>query len=434
MSPAPVLPAGTGVPVAAAGFALAALLFLLELAVAVLLLAIGSLSRVAVRRLVAEHPHLASIEEVRSGFSSRRIALHAARETCLLGASVSLALAARGALWPHPWILGLAGGVLGGVLLLEGLAARALALRSPRSAIRATFFLLAPVHAAFWLAARPMESLVRRLGASGARGDGDAEEAEEEVEAFLEVGEREGILEAGESRMVRGIVDLGETLVREIMTPRTDIAALPGESTVADARKALLRSGHSRLPVYIGTIDNVVGVLHVRDLLRAADERQDDAPATAFLRPPFFVPETQSTADLLAQMRIRTRMALVVDEYGGLAGLVTLEDLLEKIVGDIREEHETEKALIEEEGDGSWRISGLAHVEELEAVFGVSLEERDFDTVGGLVVAALGYVPSPGERLEAHGLSIEVLESDRRRIFRVRARKSPPSDMKREEG
>jgi putative hemolysin len=410
----------------AGALGLAALLFLVETAIAVLLVAVASLSRVAIRRLAAEDGRLAFLEEVRSGQSSRRISLHAAREACLLGASLSLAVAARESGLPHPWLLGVAGGIVVGTLLLEGAAARVLALRAPRAAIRGTAFLVTPIHAVLFPAAKPMESLVRRLTADAGRAESEAEEDDGEVEAFLEVGEREGILEAGESRMVRGIVDLGDTRVREIMTPRTDISAIGADGTVAEARKILLRTGHSRLPVYRGNLDNVVGVLDVRDLLKAADEGADGTAVAGFLRPAFFVPETQSTADLLAQMRTRTRMALVVDEYGGLAGLVTLEDLLEEIVGEIREEHEPEEARIEEEADGSWLVSGLVHVDEIEPLFGVTVGERDFDTIGGLVVAALGRVPLPGERLEAHGIAVEVLEADRRRVYRVRLRRAAP--------
>ncbi len=405
----------------------AAVLLLAELATAVLLLAISGLSRVALRRLVAEQPRFTLLEEVRSGRSSRRIALHAARESCLLGASAAMALAARAAGLPHPWLVGLAGGVLAGVLVLEGLVARGLALRAPRAAIRATAFLATPIHVLFLPIAAPMAALLARWTSARAREEAEGEEDEEEVDAFLEVGERDGILEAGESRMVRGIVDLSETRAREIMTPRTDIVALPADASISDARKALLRTWHSRIPVYRGNLDNVVGVLDVRDVLKAADGGAEAMPVASFLRPAFFVPETQSTADLLAQMRTRTRMALVVDEYGGLAGLVTLEDIVEEIVGDIREEHEPEEAGVRAEADGWWSVSGLVHVEEIEPLFLVTIGERGFDTVGGLVVAALGHVPSPGARLEAHGLEIEVVEADRRRVYRVRLRKASPA-------
>ncbi len=409
----------------AAALLLAAALFVAELAIAVLLVAVSGLSRVALRRLAAEEHRLSPLEEVRSGGTSRRISLHAARESCLLGASVALALAARGAGLPHPWLLGVAGGVLFGVLLLEGLLARGLALRAPRSALRATAFLAAPIHVLFFPVAKPMAVLLGRWTTPASRSEVDGEEDEEEVDAFLEVGEREGILEAGESRMVRGIVDLSETRVREIMTPRTDIVALAADATVAEARKAMMRTWHSRLPIYRENLDNVVGVLDVRDVLKASDEGAETLAVASFLRPAFFVPETQSTADLLAQMRTRTRMALVVDEYGGLAGLVTLEDILEEIVGDIREEHEPEEAAIELVQDGWWRVSGLVHVEEIEPLFDISVGERSFDTVGGLGIAALGHGPSPGERLEAHGLEIEVLEADRRRVYRVQLRQKP---------
>ncbi len=405
----------------------AAVLLLAELAIAVLLLAVSGLSRVALRRLATEEPRFAFLEDVRSGTSSRRISLHAARESCLLGASVALSLAARAAGLRSPWLLGIAGGVVAGVLVLEGLVARGLALRAPRAAIRATAFLATPIHLLFFPAARPMAALLRRWTSRDVRGGSETEEDEEEVDAFLEVGEREGILEAGESRMVRGIVDLPETRVREIMTPRTDIVALAADAPVRDARREMLRSWHSRLPVYRGNLDNVVGVLDVRDVLKAADEGAEAEPVASFLRPAFFVPETQSTADLLAQLRTRTRMALVADEYGGLAGLVTLEDVLEEIVGDIREEHEPGRAAIEAAPDGSFTVSGLVHVEEIEPLFGIEVGERSFDTVGGLVIAALGHVPIPGERLEAHGLEIEVLEADRRRVYRVQLRqKSRP--------
>lgn len=404
------------------GFLAAALLFVCELALAVLLSAVNALSRVALRSMGSDSTGgLRFAEELRGSHSTRRAALHAGREASLVGASFAFALGARDAGWPHPWLLGGAAGLLVGVILLEALAARAIALRDPRAALRATAFLIVPVHALFYPAVAPIEAIVRR-GAAGrpSAGPGQVGDDEQEVDAFIEVGEREGILEAGEGRMVRGIVDLGETRVREIMTPRTDIVAVPAESTLAEARKVLLRTAHSRLPVFRGTIDNVVGILHVRDLLKAMDDGLDASSVTACVRPPFFVPETQPIADLLAPMRTRTQIALVVDEYGGLAGLVTLEDLLEEIVGDIRDEHEPEATLLQQLPDGSWSISGLAHVEELERLFGIGIDERDFDTVGGLVVSVLGRVPAKGESFEAHGLRMEVLEADRRRVYRVR--------------
>ncbi len=412
-------------PLAAVAALAAAVLFLLEMALSALLLAISFLSRVALRRLSAEEGgRLGFLDGVKGAHSAPRIALHTARQMSLLGGSLAAALAARAAGWPHPWLLGAAAGVLVGVLLAENVGARAIAIADPRAALRTLGFLVRPVRVVTLPLVAPLVALGRR-GAPGApEGDeGRGEEIDEEVDAFIEVGEREGILEADEGAMVRGIVDLGETRVREVMVPRTDIVAIPAESTVADARRVVLEAGHSRVPAYRGTIDEIVGVLHARDLLRAWAEGNEAAPVTPLLRPAFFVPETQTTSALLAQMRTRTRIALVVDEYGGLAGLVTLEDLLEEIVGDIREEHDDDEAQVLREADGSWLLSGLAHVEELEKRFGIEVGARDFDTVGGLVVSVLGRVPVRGESFEFRGVRVEVLDADRRRVFRVRARR-----------
>jgi magnesium and cobalt transporter len=308
--------------------------------------------------------------------------------------------------------------------------ARSVALWDPRTALRRLGFLVPPTHALLFPAVRPVVFLLQRLGSRQVANDEEREEdQDEEVEALIEVGERDGILEAKEGEMMRSIVDLDATRVREIMTPRTDIVAVPTTSTVGQARDAVLKAGHSRLPVYRETIDDIVGVLYARDLLRAWEDGAADRPITPYMREAMFVPETLSVADLLSEMRLKTHIALVVDEYGGVAGLITLEDLLEEIVGDIRDEHDLdEEALVRAEADGSWVIDAAAHVEELEQRFGVEFEDRDFDTVGGLVVSHLGRVPEEGERLAIQNLEIEVLQADRRRIRRVRVRAVPAPD------
>src|SRR5262249_5938595 len=157
-------------------------------------------------------------------------------------------------------------------------------------------------------------------------------------------------------------------------------------------------------------VDDVVGILHVRELLRAWEEGREGETIGDLVRPAIFVPETRTVAELLREMQQRTHLALVVDEYGGLAGLVTLEDLLEEIVGDIRDEHDVEEASLQRQPDGSWVVSGSAHVEELEELFHLDLGEREYDTVGGFVVATLGRVPETGECFAAYGLRIEVLQ------------------------
>ena len=254
------------------------------------------------------------------------------------------------------------------------------------------------------------------------------EEQEEDVEALIEVGEREGLLEGNEGEMMRSIVDLDETHVREIMTPRPDIVALPVDADLAQARQLFLNTGHRRIPVYRQNIDEVAGLLHVRDLLRALDGAKASESIEPLVRDAMFVPESLTVAELLGEMRLKTHMALVVDEYGGTAGLVTLEDLLEEIVGEIRDEHETGGPDVQPQDDGSWIISAGVHVETLQDLFEIEFGERDYDTVGGLVVSELGRLPRCGEAVNFGPIRLEVLEVERRRIRQVRVVMLPQTD------
>jgi CBS domain containing-hemolysin-like protein len=415
--------------VAVAAAAGAVIFFVVEACLAVVLLAAGALSRVAIHRVAMEFdPPRRHLDELRTPHSLYAMAVSAGRLGSLLVASLLSASAAASAGSAHPLKVGLLAGLVVGIILGEGILARAVVGRQPERALRATSALVRPVYFALyaivWPVARLARAGARARSEPGADRDG---ETGEDVDAYIEVGEREGILEAGEGAMVRGIVDLGETRVREIMTARTDIVALQASASIAEARKLVLAAGHSRFPVYREGIDNVVGVIHVRDLLQSWEEGVETETVADRMRPAFFVPETQSTRELLAQIRTRTQIAFVVDEYGGLAGLVTLEDVLEEIVGDIREEHEADRSTLEATADGAWLVSGLAHVEELQNVFGLDLGERNFDTVGGLVVATFGRVPAPGESTEIKGILVEVLEADRRRVYRVRVRKADPA-------
>jgi CBS domain containing-hemolysin-like protein len=404
-----------------------AFLFLLaDLVLSAVLVAVQGLSRVTLHRIAGEPDgRLAFAEVLDSPTSSHRIATVLGRQLCLVAACVLAATAVRAGGGSGAGMAGAAVAALVVALVLELVAARVIGLRHPRGALRLAAPLVRLIHLGVAPLAGPVARLserVRREVSNGEPERGDDPEAE--AEAFIEVAEKEGILEESEGRMVRGIVDLGETLVREIMTPRTDILALPAEVPVREALRLLRRSNHTRLPVYRDTIDEVVGILHVRDLVRAWEEKRDADPITTYVRPAFFIPEILSVADLLAEMRTRTHIALAVDEYGGIAGLVTLEDVLEEIVGDIRDEHDLEEALVLKQPDGSWLVSGSAHVEQLNAFFDIALEgQREFDTVGGLVVSGLGRVPEEGERLEIHGLGIEVVKADPRRVYRVRIRR-----------
>ncbi len=419
-------------PQIAAALGAAFLLLLVECALGVALVAVSGLSRVALQRMSnGGTRRLAFLAGMREPHSSHRAAASLVRQLCLLGVALLVAWTAQGAGWIRPRLVPFAVAFVA-VMLLDITVSRLLALWEPRAALRWTAPLVLAAHAVMYPVVRPLRLLLDRFAVSQPASDEEREEQQEEqVEALIEAGQREGILEATEGQMLRSIVDLDQTLVREIMTPRTDIVALPAETTVAQARRAILDAGHSRLPIYRGSIDNVIGVLHERDVLRAAEERREEEPIGDRARPVIFVPETLTVAELLSEMRIKNHIGLVVDEYGGVSGLVTLEDLLEEIVGEIRDEHDREEPQLQPQDDGAWVIDGAVHVEELERLFGVRFEERDFDTVGGLVVTGFGRVPASGEVLRVQGLEVEVLEADRRRIRRVRVRRGGAPEVAR---
>lgn len=223
--------------------------------------------------------------------------------------------------------------------------------------------------------------------------------------------------------LLRSLVDFRETMVREVMTPRPDIVAVSATATLGDVLGVFREQQYSRLPVYNETLDNILGFIFVKDLIQlaSADPAQ---PITSLIRPAYFVPETKRVPELLRELqRNRVQSAIVVDEYGGVAGLVTLEDLLEEIVGEIRDEYDVEVEPVVEEGEGVYVFSGKAHVEDLAERLKVHIENEGFETVGGYLLAHLGRVPVVGETFDVDGLSVEVLEAERRRINRVRIRR-----------
>jgi CBS domain containing-hemolysin-like protein len=229
-----------------------------------------------------------------------------------------------------------------------------------------------------------------------------------------------------ESRLLRSVVNFGETLVREVMTPRPDIVAVRADATIDELRQLVREQEYSRLPVYTENIDNIVGLVVVKDLIQMDPT---GAPLVSeMMRPAAFVPETKRVADLLREFRqARVQLAMVVDEYGGTAGLVTLEDVVEELVGEIRDEYDTEAEPIAREADDVYVFSGKVGIGEMADRLGVEIENGGFETVGGFVLARAGRVPAVGERFETDGLEVEVLEAERRRIHKVRIRRLQPT-------
>jgi putative hemolysin len=264
---------------------------------------------------------------------------------------------------------------------------------------------------------------IAALAETPARADSDTAAAEA-VEALIEAGEEEGIIEEGDRELVRSAVEFGDKVVREVMTPRPSMFAVPGTITLEQFLELIRAHPFSRVPVYSETLDNVTGIAFAHDLLQISDTDARSRTVADIQRPAVFVPESKKVNELLREMqREKQHMRIVIDEYGGVAGLVTIEDLLEELVGAIRDEHEDEdnSAVIKEPG-GAWVVPGSLEIARVEEILGgVELpEDVEATSVGGLVSETAGRIPQSGEVVEGYGLRFEILASTDRRVNRLR--------------
>jgi CBS domain containing-hemolysin-like protein len=254
------------------------------------------------------------------------------------------------------------------------------------------------------------------------------EDTGEAAHAYLEAGEQEGLIEREDRRLIQSIVEFGDTEVRDVMTPRPDLVAVRLDATLTELRQVFIEQQYSRVPVYKDTLDHIQGFVFIKDLIRLSDAADGDGVVSRLLRPAYFVPETKRVSDLLKEFqRQQVQTAVVVDEYGGTAGLVTIEDLLEEIVGEIRDEYDVEAEPVQDEGNGVFVFSGKVDVDELAERLDVEIPREGFGTVGGYLLSHLGRVPAVGETFEAGGLKVQVLEAERRRVGRVRVQRVAPA-------
>ena len=324
-------------------------------------------------------------------------------------------------------------GLLAG-LLLAGMFRQLIPLfistRDPEATLLFLLPLIRPLLPLMAFAADPFHKLfdrTRRKELAPENGeDHDEEDTGDDIQALIDVGEAEGILEEEEGELIHSIIEFGDTRVSEVMTPRPDIVAIPESASVREARDVMIESKYSRLPVYRDQIDNVEGLIYVRDLLQLWAEGKEDQPIGRLVRPVYFVPETKPVAELLEEMqKAHVQLSIVIDEYGGVAGLVTVEDILEEIVGEIEDEDiGGEEAEIVESPDGAYDVLGSTEIGKIERLFGVEIEDDDFTTIAGLVINQSGKVPRSGEHLTFRGLEVEVLEADERRIGRLRLKRA----------
>jgi CBS domain containing-hemolysin-like protein len=267
---------------------------------------------------------------------------------------------------------------------------------------------------------------IRRLSGADDRPQ-DADVARQEILQAATLGRAEGAVDAEDVRMIESVVRFGARQAGEIMTPRTEVFALPAGTAWADACRMINAAGHTRVPMYDGDLDNIIGVLYAKDLLadvgnaKAADLRK-------LARKPYFVPQSKRLDDLLREFKVRkVHIAVVLDEYGGTAGLVTFEDVLEEIVGDISDEYDRpERAMMKRLDAATAEADGRTTIDELNRAMGLEVpDDADYATVAGLLFAELGYIPKAGETVDAHAARFTVLAADDRRIIRVKVQKLP---------
>ena len=289
----------------------------------------------------------------------------------------------------------------------------------------------------------PFSAFLRFVGTRARNGNEEATAesiflSEDGLRFLLHVGEGEGVIEEGEKQMIAGIFEFGDTTAREVMVPRLDVTAIGADLSIAESLPVILSSGHSRIPVYQDNIDNIVGLLYAKDLLRCFHENRPDTALAQIWRPAYFVPQSKKLDDLLHEMqRLQVHMAVIVDEYGGTAGVVTIEDMIEEIVGDIRDEYDSEEPLAQTLNADTHFFNARISLDEVSDLIGVDLSEiyDNVDTLGGFIYSQLGRVPVQGEALDVDEWRFTVLGVNSRRIEQVQAeRVVRPSHVDPEEG
>jgi len=401
-------------------------------------MALGQLSDVGLHRLAVEaeeHPTARYTPLLKEILENR------ARFSFTLAAAIQILLVAFTGLitfvslqWFRPGAIGLILALLVGLAMagiFRQFIPRFISLRNPEGKLLRLLPIVSPFYRAMAFAAEPwhrkfdrmrQEDLEEGVDEADEEGNGD------DIEALIDVGEAEGIIEEEERELIQSAIEFGDTRVGEVMTPRIEIVALPNTATVRQARDLIIESRHSRLPVYREEIDNIEGIVYVRDLLPLLSLGKSDSLITPFIRPVYFVPETKPVAKQLQEMqKARTYMSIVIDEYGGIAGLVTVEDILEEIVGEIEDEDisgDESEEIIAADG-GAYEVLGSTEIGKIERLFDMEIEADDFTTIAGLVIAEKGSVPRVGENLSFRGLEVEVLEADEKRISRIKLRRLP---------
>ncbi|MBX3291186.1 MAG: HlyC/CorC family transporter [Acidobacteria bacterium] len=410
---------------------LAALLFL-----ATIDMAFAQLSDLSLRRLSTEsddskRPAAAEfLREILDNRSRFRFALSSAIQVLMISFSVLVTIAAIRYLESRKMVVIASLAIsLAATVFFRQIVPRLITRNKPENILLWMLPMAKPLYRVASAILSPFSSSARggkeqqRLDTSATPDAGDDSDNTDDIQALMEVGEAEGIIEEEDRELIESMLEFSETRAGEIMTPRTEIVALPVGSTVRSARDLIIEEKYSRLPVYRDSIDNIEGLIYVRDLLTAWANGKEDDSIQNFLRPVVFVPETKTASELLKSMQVnRSQMAIVIDEYGGVAGIVTIEDIVEEIVGEIEDEDISEDEIIEivEGEDGYFDVLGATEIYKLERLLDIELDDEEYNTVAGMIISESGRVPKKGEKLSIRGIDVEILRADQKRIHLVR--------------
>jgi putative hemolysin len=405
-------------------------------------MAFSLLSDVSLRRLATEteeqnSTRAAFLREVLDNRPRFRFALSSTVQVLLISFTVLVTMAVLEFTQVHAWIVIDALVIcVPATVVFRQILPRFIVRNDPEAKFLRLLPLVKPIYVVASVVARPFAAVFRSAKDTQKLDTNSIPELQEEkdednaedLQALMEVGEAEGIIEESDRELIESMVEFSDTKAGEIMTPRTEIVAIPIDATVRDARDLIVKEKFSRLPVYRDSIDNIEGVIYVRDLVQAWAQGKEYLPITDILRPAYFVPETKSAADLLKSMQFEhIQIAVVIDEYGGVAGIVTVEDIVEEIVGEIEDEDIVEEEIIEiiEGENGYFDVLGSTDIDKIERIFDIDLEDDEYNTVAGMITSEAGYVPKKQEKLEIRGLEAEILKADEKRIHLVRLRKAP---------
>jgi CBS domain containing-hemolysin-like protein len=252
----------------------------------------------------------------------------------------------------------------------------------------------------------------------------DQARLEEDIQSIIDAGEEKGLIDQQSGEMIQSILEFRDTIVREVMIPRTEMVAIKSDATIEEILELTIKFGHTRMPVYTANVDNILGILNVKDLLKFWSKPITETDILSSLRKPYYIPETKNTHHLLHELKQKKyHMAIVIDEYGGTSGLVTLEDLIEEIVGEIHDEHDAKKGSIVELSDGCTLIDGRVEIEAIEDYLGLKFQEGKFETLGGFILSLLRRIPVTGEVIHVDNLEMTIESADERNVKQVRLKR-----------